>query len=222
MGKKKKNKFEDMEEMQKVYEYWNKNSKLIIGGILIVAAIIFAYKGYGYSQEQSLITASTKLAKINSDFENKNYERVIADGIIAEKEFSGCTQGGNIMILVAKAYSSDKKVDEAIAFLEKKISSYSNNSIVNFGGTNILAGLYAEKWNFSKNKEFASKAAKLYESCTKIDNESFALESAYNSGKFYKIAGENKKAKTLLSNFVDIQSSNFGIKNKIKKLYKSL
>lgn len=220
--KKKKDRFEDMQEMQQVYDFYTKHKTLLVSVTVVIGLLILGYNWFQQAKEDNLIMASKRLFDVQSLFDAGNYERVILDGINAEKEFNGETQGGTILLLVAKSYAADKKYDEGIDFLESRISAYAGNDIVYYGANTILAGFYAEKWNFSQNKEFAVKAAKIYENCIEISNKAYALESAYNAAKMFNSAGENERAKELLADYYDPSASSYGIKGDIKKLYQSL
>lgn len=143
-------------------DLFNSNTKLIygvVGGILAVAVIWWAYKNFYATPRQQ--EASAKIRFAEALFERDSFQQALdlpINGFRAIANDYGSTASGN----AAKGYAGIclmnlGKFDEAISMLESFKPEGNVSPAVKFG---LLGDAYSEKKDFAKAADFYKKASR--------------------------------------------------------------
>jgi len=200
----------------------NKYKNLLISGVLIIALLIVGRIWWNDNAAEKQKQAADKLFAVKVDYENKNYEKVIADGQKSISEFSGYNQSGEMMLLVAKAYVSLNKVDEAVKILEKCASSFSGDDLLAYSANYMLGIIALDKAAAGSDKSAAETAAGYFDKAAKTNNSIFANQCKLFQAKALLLAEKKDDAKTILTALDKNEELEYAIKDKVKKMLAEL
>lgn len=200
----------------------NKYKNLLISGLLLVALLIVGRIWWNDRVADDQKKAADKLFAVKVDFENKNFEKVIADGQKSISDFSGYPQSGEMMLMVAKAYVGLNKTDDAVKVLEKCASSFSGDDLLAYSANYMLGVISYDKAVAAKDKAAAEKAAGLFEKAAKTNNAVFADQCKLFEAKAYIQADKKEDAKTILKALDKNEELAYNIKDKVKKMLAEL
>lgn len=196
----------------------NKYKNLLISGVLIIALLIVGRIWWNDNAAEKQKQAADKLFAVKVDYENKNYEKVIADGQKSISEFSGYNQSGEMMLLVAKAYVSLNKVDEAVKVLEKCASSFSGDDLLSYSANYMLGIIALDKAAAGSDKSAAETAAGYFDKAAKTNSSIFANQCKLFQAKALILADKKEDAKTILTALDKNEDLEYSIKDKVKKM----
>jgi predicted negative regulator of RcsB-dependent stress response len=202
--------------------FLNKYRNLIIGGVILVALLLVGKVWYNDNAVKTQKLASDKLFLIKTDFESKNYDKVIKDGLENISKYSSYSQSGEMMLLVAKTYIAMNKPDDAIAMLEKCASSFSSDDLLAYSANYMLGVISLDKAVLSNDKAVADKAVGYFEKAAKTNQEIFADQSNFNIAKALVLADKKDKAKEILKTLDKKEELSYALKEKTKKLLQTL
>jgi len=210
------------EEMMVTYDFFQHHKNQIIGILVGIALIIIAVNLYKSSNEKNRLLAADKLFEINKAYKNSEDSIVVSKGVEYIDKFSGYDSTGDMVILVAKSYIRQNKINEAIDLLEDN-QNMSDNETFKFSFYNILGGLYMDKWLIEKKPEIAEKAGELYLKASSADRELHKNRTLYNAGNCFAQAGKIEKAKnTLKPLYENSKELEYKLREQVKYLYESL
>lgn len=211
------------EEMEKTFDFLQKNKNIIYTLIASIAVIIIVINFYQSNVSKTKLIASDKLYEVNKAFQDKEYAKVIELGPNYLEKYSGYGAAGDIMIITAQAFISEGKIDEAISLLEKNMGSNTVHGPTKFAANNILGGLYMDKWFEAKDSKFAEKAGKYYNDAAIADNGFHKNKGLYLAADSYSKSGNTIKAKELLKPLYENNKDvDYQLKQKIIFLYEGL
>ncbi|NOR45215.1 MAG: hypothetical protein GQ534_06465 [Candidatus Delongbacteria bacterium] len=211
------------EEMEKTFDFLQKNKNMIFTLIASIAVIIILVNLYKSNEVKTKVIASDKLYEVNKAFQDKEYAKVIELGPNYLEKYSGYGAAGDIMIITAQAFIREGKTDEAISLLEKNMGSNTVHGPTEFAANNILGGLYMDKWFETKDSKLAEKAGKYYNNAAIADNGFHKNKGLYLAANSYSKAGNTAKAKELLKPLYENDKDvDYQLKQKIKFLYEGL
>jgi len=200
----------------------NKYKNLLISCVLIIALLIVGRIWWNDNTAKNQKHAADKLFSVKVDYENKNYEKVIADGQKSIGEFSGYNQSGEIMLLVAKAYVSLNRVDEAVKVLEKCASSFSGDDLLTYSANYMLGIISLDKAAAGSDKSAAEAAASFFEKAAKTNSSIFANQCKLFQAKAFILAEKKDNAKTILNSLDKDEELEYTIKDRVKKMLAEL
>ncbi|MDA3838849.1 MAG: hypothetical protein PF574_07705 [Candidatus Delongbacteria bacterium] len=211
------------EEMEKTFDFLQKNKNMIYTLIASIAVIIILVNVYKSNEAKTKVIASDKLYEINKAFQDKEYVKVIELGPNYLEKYSGYGAAGDIMIITAQAFVKEGKSDKAISLLEKHMGSNTVYGPTEFAANNILGGLYMDKWLETKDSKLADKAGKYYNNAAISDDGFHKDKSLYLAADSYSKAGNITKAKELLKPlYENSKDIDYQLKQKINFLYEGL
>ena len=211
------------EEMEKTYDFLQKNKNLIFTLIASIAVIIIVFNFYRSNEAKTKVIASDKLFEVNKAYQDKDYAKVTKIGPNYIEKYSGYGSAGDILVLTAQSLIKEDKTEEAVTLLENDLGSYSNFGPIEFAINNILGGLYIDKWFKIKDIKFAEKAGKYYNNAAIADNGFHKDNNLYMAADAYSKAGNIAKAKELLKPlYENSKDVDYQLKQKITFLYEGL
>ena len=211
------------EEMEKTFDFLQKNKNMIFTLIASVAVIIILVNLYKSNEAKTKVIASDKLYEVNKAYQDKEYAKVIELGPNYLETYSGYGAAGDIMIITAQAFIKEGQMDEAISLLEKNMRSNTVYGATKFSVNNILGGLYIDKWFETKDSNLAEKSGKYYSNAAIADNGFHKDKSLYLAANSYVKAGNSAKAKELLKPLYENDKDiDYQLKQKIAFLYEGL
>lgn len=164
---------------------------LVILGILVIAVFLY------YESKQSASEANAQLGIAEIEFSHSQLVKASNRLIKLIDEYDGSDAADRGMFLLANIYFQQQKYEDARAYFEKFIDSYSGSNILLSSAYAGLAACEEASSNYEAAGELYEKASETAPDFPESDNQ------YYLAGLCYKKAGDSEKARAIFEELAD-------------------
>jgi len=111
---------------EKAANFWEKNKKYIIFGVILFVAIYFSTNFYFTNQKKSHFVASEIYQKIQLEFEDRDISSYVTE---LKAEHGNSPYAGRASLILAQSHSKNNKVEDALVELDWVINNSFEQSI---------------------------------------------------------------------------------------------
>jgi len=199
----------------KAKEYLDKNSKLIIRGIigLIIVAVIVIF--FVRSKKEANAKAATMLGQAQLMLSSAKQTAVLDSLNLIVDRYDGTIAAGKATFLLGKLNWEKNDFENAKKYFKEFIDDYSDETIVTQAALAGYADCLMQEKNYHESAQYYERAAKINPDYPESPGYFFSAAAAY------KEAGEYGKAEELAEKIVN-DYQNVQIKNKAEILLESL
>lgn len=119
----------DEEKIRALKEWWNKNGRSIIAGIVIGVGSLIGWKGWNSYQEQQAVEASDRYNNMRSAIIANNLENIVAQAQELKENYTSTPYASWGALLVAKAKEAEGDSQEAIENLQWAIDNAEQDTV---------------------------------------------------------------------------------------------
>ena len=199
----------------KAKDYLEKNSKLIIRGIigLIIVAVIVVF--FVRSKHEASANAATMLGQVQLKLNAGQQASVMDSLILITERYDGTVAAGKATFLLGKLKWENNDFENAKQYFKEYIDDYSDETVVTQSALAGYADCLVQEENYQQAAEYYERAGKVNPDLPESPEFFFSAAAAY------KEAGEFDKAEELAEKIVN-DYQNVQIKNKAEILLESL
>jgi len=181
----------------KAIDYINQNSKLVMGSILGITAVIVLVLLFTWSKRNAELNASLELTKARVELANADHQRAIDILKSMIKNYSGTQSAGRGVFYLAGIHYEQKKYDEAFQFYKQYVDDFNEDVILSSASYSGMGACLEQKREFLEAAKYYKKGAEKY------PKEFEAPGLFFNAARCYKLANNKLEAQKLYQRVID-------------------